>query len=102
MSCCENCGCVLPPLNGCEENDFAYVCEDCDRDAFDDERVSLETDAFIEVLQTKLKTQQELIGELTAVISSVVELDCLGKDTQGMMALICREMLKRKEALEKK
>ncbi len=36
MSCCINCGCVLPPLNGCEESDFSYICEFCNEDSFDD------------------------------------------------------------------
>jgi hypothetical protein len=28
---CIECGCPLPPLNGCEENDFRYICEDCEQ-----------------------------------------------------------------------
>lgn len=26
---CMICGSSLPPLNGSEENDFKYLCEDC-------------------------------------------------------------------------
>lgn len=29
MGRCVTCGCKLPPLNGCEENDFAVECEYC-------------------------------------------------------------------------
>lgn len=26
---CLRCECALPPLDGDEENDFRYICEDC-------------------------------------------------------------------------
>lgn len=30
MRKCTACGITLPPLNGCEENDFRYECEECE------------------------------------------------------------------------
>lgn len=43
MNCCINCGCILPPLNGCEENDFATFCETCDIEEIDDCDIDEET-----------------------------------------------------------
>lgn len=39
MSKCVNCGGNLPPLNGCEENDFRSECEHCEIESelFDEE-----------------------------------------------------------------
>lgn len=39
MSKCISCGDQLPPLNGCEENDFRSECEHCEIESelFDEE-----------------------------------------------------------------
>jgi len=30
---CLRCSCKLPPLCGCEDDDFRYICEDCESEA---------------------------------------------------------------------
>jgi hypothetical protein len=43
---CSFCGADLPPLNGVEESDFTYLCEDCQELARDEIRAEMRDEHY--------------------------------------------------------